>query len=514
MAYIFKMSLFHFTQPPRNVSFQHRCFSDVHTANLLPALHIATMDVKPGNCGALLRTTIFDIASAWGSSVFKGWIIPVLEPRPEEKLKLISQKWSELDPSLRLPQQAAGRSNNSCGATYGIMEQCNFSCTSCYLPAIANHCPALSFAAVRQQLDALRAYLGPTGKAQITSGEVTLLPQNELGRIIAYARSIGLDPMLMTNGQRLLEDPRYLPTLVAQYGLEKIYFHIDTTQKGRTGLSGDMTEEAIHPIRDQFASLIKQVRNKTGRRLRAAHTITITDRNFADIPQVMRWMLSNLDSFRMISFQPSARIGRTCDRVDTSIDHDSIWAQICKGLGRQLNRHAMCFGHPECSTVCPVIVVSFGQRHEFIETARAHKRWDQRFFTKILSKCGGFNSVHSDLVQTSLKLVSLLIRNPDILLELPFYGLYRLWGIRSWFFSFIVSVLSLRPIRIRPLAIVVHKFMSETELTTPLGKERLRACVFKVPVDGCMVSMCELNATSLRKELNRSLQRWRRFQAT
>jgi hypothetical protein len=75
------------------------------------------MDVKPGNCGAVSRTTIFDIASAWSSSVFKRWIVPILEPRPEEKLRLISQKWLELDPSLRLPQQAAGCSNHSCGAT-------------------------------------------------------------------------------------------------------------------------------------------------------------------------------------------------------------------------------------------------------------------------------------------------------------------------------------------------------------------------------------------------------------
>jgi hypothetical protein len=109
-------------------------------------------------------------------------------------------------------------------------------------------------------------------------------------------------------------------------------------------------------------------------------------------------------------------------------------------------------------------------------------------------------------MQTSLKLLSLIIRNSDILLELPFYSLYRLWGIRSWFFSFMAHALSLRPIRIRPLAIVVHKFMSTSELTTPLGRERLRACVFKVPVDGQMVSMCKLNATSMRRELNRSLQ--------
>ncbi|MFQ5742319.1 MAG: hypothetical protein ACE5HV_01890 [Acidobacteriota bacterium] len=57
-------------------------------------------------------------------------------------------------------------------------------------------------------------------------------------------------------------------------------------------------------------------------------------------------------------------------------------------------------------------------------------------------------------------------------------------------------------ILIRPLLIVVHKFMNLDELNTPLGRERLRACVFRLPVEGKMVSMCEMNATSLRRQLN------------
>ena len=34
------------------------------------------------------------------------------------------------------------------------------------------------------------------------------------------------------------------------------------------------------------------------------------------------------------------------------------------------------------------------------------------------------------------------------------------------------------------------------------GLERLQACVFKLPVNGEMVSMCEMNATDLRRKLN------------
>lgn len=54
----------------------------------------------------------------------------------------------------------------------------------------------------------------------------------------------------------------------------------------------------------------------------------------------------------------------------------------------------------------------------------------------------------------------------------------------------------------RPLMVVVHRFMEPGELQMELGRQRLEACVFKWPVDGEMVSLCEVNATNLRRQLN------------
>ena len=66
------------------------------------------------------------------------------------------------------------------------------------------------------------------------------------------------------------------------------------------------------------------------------------------------------------------------------------------------------------------------------------------------------------------------------------------------------NALRLRRVRVRPWILVVHKFMGPEELATTLGQERLQSCVFRVPVNGRMVSMCELNATGLRLKLNRA----------
>ena len=87
----------------------------------------------------------------------------------------------------------------ACGATHSIIEHCNFACTSCYLTELANETRPLPFEDIAEQLDDLRAYLGYYGKVQITSGEVTLLKPDELGRIVRYAIEIGLDPIVMTN---------------------------------------------------------------------------------------------------------------------------------------------------------------------------------------------------------------------------------------------------------------------------------------------------------------------------
>lgn len=415
---------------------------------------------------------------------------------------LLARRWSELPSHLQTQQQLAGVAGVSCGATHSVMEKCNFACTSCYLSAVANYARPLPFDQVREQLDALRRYLGEGGKAQITSGEVTLLPKQELGRIVAYARQIGLDPMVMTNGQRLLQVPDYLTTLVRDYGLEKISIHIDTTQKGRPDMALGVREREIHPIRDRFAQLIKKTRQTTGKRLHAAQTVTVTRDTLDDIPDVVDWALDHVDSFRLLSFLPVAGVGRTCDQSLDDVNMDQVWEKICAGVGRQLNRHAMHYGHTQCNITVPVVVaVGDGQRH-IVEVVRQGKAWDLRLFRRLLRQLGPHVDLNGGPLFNAPALLARFGRRPDLLFELLVYALYRLWGERALVGRFLLRFFALRPLRLRSLLLVVHKFMDADELQTPLGRERLDACVFKLPVDGRMISMCEMNATSLRLELN------------
>lgn len=415
----------------------------------------------------------------------------------------LSERWATLPAHLKVPQQLAGIRGVACGATHSVMERCNFACTSCYLSDLANDTEPLPFDEVRAQLDALRAHLGAGGKVQITSGEVTLLPREELGRIIAYARQVGLDPMVMTNGERLLQVDDYLPALVREHGLRKISFHVDTTQRGRPGMRLGLRESDIHSIRDRFAALVKRVRKETGGYLHAAHTVTVTRRTLGDISQVVRWGLDNLDSFRLLSFLPVASVGRTEDEPIDHLGIDEVWDKICEGLGRRLNRHAMYFGHPECNVTVPLVVASTRRSdHHVVEIVRQGRRWDLRVFRWGLRELARYIDLDAGWRDNAGPLLGLAVRQPHRVAELLPYGLYRLWGERAWWGPLLARPWTLATVRIRPLMLVVHKFMSPNDLNTELGRERLEACVFKVPVDGRMVSMCEVNATSLRRRLN------------
>src|SRR5262249_18074627 len=62
-----------------------------------------------------------------------------------------------------------------------------------------------------------------------------------------------------------------------------------------------------------------------------------------------------------------------------------------------------------------------------------------------------------------------------------------------------------RTLRARYFCIVSHHFMSAAETATPVGRERLSACAFRVPIDGRLEPMCAVNALGLRDSFYRAV---------
>ncbi len=424
------------------------------------------------------------------------------------------------------PGQFIGRHTAGCGATWGVQERCQFTCAACYLGTEANDTPPLPWPEVREQLDALRAHLGPWGNVQLTAGELTLLPVQDVLRLLHYCRAVQLNPMLMTNGEVLRDDPAYLERLVREGGLTRMATHIDTTQHGRRGLRRGQREADLNPLREEFAALLRRTRAVTGVPLQAAHTLTVTPDNLGDVPDVLRWLLANADVYRMASFQPVAQVGRTrvlqtLARAAAPLDSpgttgtpgpqpetDALWAAIEAGIGRRLDPRAVPFGHADCTSITPLLVVTLAGRQHVVEGLRAGSRLDRWFIERVLlGGLAGYNPIGERRAVSLARLCGRLVRHPRLLLDLPAYAACRLWSERALTLRLLGAMLTRRAWSARPLTIVVHRFMDADELATERGRERLAACTFRVPVDGELVSMCAFNATGRRRAASLAQQR-------
>lgn len=425
------------------------------------------------------------------------------EPIPAEKRALLRQRWADLDPRWQVASQGYGQQATGCGATIGIQPRCDFDCRGCYLGSEANRLRPLAVDEILRQLDRLRAYLGPKGNVQITDGEVTLLPPDVLVRILHYAKGIGLIPMLMTHGDGFRRDPGLLAKLLSEGGLTEVAIHIDSTQRGRLGYREVTDEAGLMPLRDEFAAMIRDVRHRTGRPLRAALTMTVTQGNLDDVAAIMKWCLRNRDAFGFISFQPLAQVGRT-RRDLRGVRSGELWKRIARALAPYgfdgTETSSYLFGHPECSRVEPLLVLERSEdpphivsilRPGHAEDAAVAKE----FFARGL---GGINFRDDTGLEQFCRAGGVLRT------ELPWLvGPARRWlARRAADLGISLGRLALDMIRGRirlgTLTVGSHHFMAEDELRTTSGQERLQACVFRLPIDGRMVSMCEVNATGYR----------------
>lgn len=432
----------------------------------------------------------------------------VREPVLAETRRNLERSWARVPERYRVPQQMLGRGGNGCGATIGVIPRCDFACVGCYLGEDANRIPREPLDAIKQQLRALRPSLGHAGNLQLTDGEVTLLPDDELIELLRYARGLDLIPMVMTHGDAFRRRPGLLERLVVEGGLVEVSVHIDTTQRGRLGPEYRYArrEEDLMPLRDEFAALLGDVQRRTGRRLRAATTMTVTAENLTGVPAVVRWLTRHADVFRLVSFQPVAQVGRTLDGLGGGVTVEALWAQIAVGLEGRSDEAArvaqgqMWVGHPGCNRYMPGVVLADGGRPpRFQPLRKAGEPVDERVVDGFLARFGGISFRLDGALERVARWAGLLVAEPRFVAGNV--GPYALHWLRRFDpvrpFRLLGRLLAGRA-RLHGFVFVSHHFMSRDEIETPLGQERLALCVFHVPVDGRLVPMCEVNALGVR----------------
>jgi hypothetical protein len=443
------------------------------------------------------------------------WVDAFRTPISADTRARLDDAWRRLPQKYKTPNQFLGRQYAGCGATIGAMPRCDFACRGCYLGEEANRVLPAPLTQIKRQLDAIREWLGHGGNVQLTDGEVTLRSAAELVELIRHARGIGLAPMLMTHGDSFRRDPELLPRLVSEGGLGEVCIHVDTTQRGRSGAAfrRPREERDLIPLRDEFAAMIRRVRRETGRPLEVATTFTVTAANLDQVPLVMRWMCSNADAFKMISFQPAADVGRTVPGLGDAVTVEKLWRRIAEGLcGREdaaedLLRGEGWLGHPDCSRfVQGAVVRDRGAPPVYHPLFRRDDVIEQRVLARLVAELGGLTFRLDDRAQAIARGLGLAVRSPGLIaLEVP--RLLAHWLRRAaprdpigfawrWLRA---------EARVDYLNVVSHHFMSAGDLGTPRGRERVELCAFQVPIDDRLMSMCEVNALGARERYYRAI---------
>ena len=436
----------------------------------------------------------------WHPKRWTHWLRPI----SREKQRLLGERWRSLPERLRTPWQAVGRHHVQCGYTLGP-SYCSFGCSHCYLPSNANRVALPSLDSLRAQIDANRRLIGPGGALQITGGDVVDAYVragriDELMAVTRHAVDAGLVPMLMTHGQQLLDDPALLDRLVVEGRLRKLAIHIDVTQAGRPGFPRrDLRSEAdLHPLREAFVELVEGSWRRTGIRFACAHTVTVTEENFDDLDTLVRWFLADprrTRVFRMLSLQPEAAVGRT--RMSPKpVTPEAVWARATHSLGIDHPRDAgPWFGHPECSSFAPMMVLHPEGR---VVELSAVDEGSRRYWAALLANFGGIGSRGHDHFDANLRRLVLLARHPGMVGETLRFLRHVL---RREGLSIHEMLRRLLKGQIGFLSLVQHNFMDSTDLAEPRSatiEERLAGCCLRgaIEQDGewVAVPMCTVNS--------------------
>jgi hypothetical protein len=427
------------------------------------------------------------------------------QPIAADTRAALARAWDRLPPSLRTANQFLGRQYAGCGATIGAMPRCDFACTGCYLGDGANRVPALPLADLYAQLDRLREWLGEGGNLQLTDGEITLRAPDELVALIRHARAIGLVPMVFTHGDTFRRHPGLLERLMREGGLRELSLHIDTTMRGRRGIGDAAGADPQRTLRDELAGLIGAARDTTGLPLDVATTFTVTADNLGAVPAVVGWLLDHPGVFKMISFQPVAQVGRTAAGLGGGATVEGLWQAIGDGLRvdpSTLARQQQWLGHPACSRfVQGVVVTRAGAPPRFVVLTELDQPDDRAAVDAAMGAFGGATTRNDAPREAQVRSLALLLRQPRVLLRHALPWLWRLARRLDRRPGRLLADLLRGRARVDYLNLVSHHFMSAAELPTPLGRERLAVCVFKVAIDGELVSMCDANAGGRRAEL-------------
>jgi 7,8-dihydro-6-hydroxymethylpterin dimethyltransferase len=342
-----------------------------------------------------------------------------------------------------------------------VTQRCNLDCTLCYLSESAEAIKDIPLEEVFRRIDMIRERYGPNTDVQVTGGDPTLRPRDELIAIVRRIRECGLRPSLFTNG---ILASRELLTALAQAGLVDVAFHVDMTQQRK----GYASETELNALRLEY------IERTQGLGLSVLFNTTVFDGNFHEIPAVARFFVAHSRSVRFVSFQLQADTGRgVLHQRGYAITTASTIAQLQAGIGADLNFDAASAGHSACNRF-GIALVANGKAYDAMDDADFVKG-----FVHHTADLAFDRNSQRRVIQTVL---ARMLRRPGFMLQSLQWAAHQAWRMKT-------DLWHARG-RVQKLTFFVHNFMDAQHLEA----DRIDACAFMIATHEGPMSMCLHNA--------------------
>ena len=341
-----------------------------------------------------------------------------------------------------------------------ITQRCNLDCSYCYLSESSEALKDIPLDEVFRRIDLIHAFYGAGTDIQVTGGDPTLRPRDELLAIIRQIKAKGMRSSLFTNG---IKATRELLIELCAAGLEDVAFHVDMTQ----GRAGYTSEIELNPLREEY------IERARGLPLSVFFNTTVFPGNLHQVPALTQFFIRHAGDVRLASFQSGSDTGRGVDRTRAVIDGTAVMNAIRAGAGADLNFNAASAGHAECNSYAYGLVIN-GHMHDFLNHpalvqevlhASAHLPMDRANQRRLFATAAAFLARHPRLLwRIAARFANLAWRERR--------DLWRAHG------------------RVQKLSFFVHNFMD----ASALDRERCEACSFMVMTPEGPLSMCVHNA--------------------
>ncbi len=357
--------------------------------------------------------------------------------------------------------QMAGRRWPVACVSLEITQRCNLDCTLCYLSESAEAVRDLPLDEVFRRIDLIVDHYGPGTDVQVSGGEPTLRPRDDLLAIVRRLAERGLRASLFTNGIRASRD---LLTELAAAGLSDVAFHVDMTQQ-RPGFAD---EHALNALRSRY------IERARGLPISVLFNTTVHPGNLAELPMLAAFFAAQADVVRMASFQLQADTGRGVLGARTdAITQQGVADRLQQGAAVPLDFGALAAGHRQCNRLAVMLVINGRAYDAFADAA---------FVGRFMRETAGATVDRGTPWRSLRSLVAAARWRPALALAALRWAAAFAWRARR-------DLLAARG-RVHKLAYFTHNFMDACQLDA----DRIDACVFMAITQHGPMSMCAYNA--------------------